>query len=484
MRILIAILATAVVAALCVVPRGWAQGLPDLGDVSGGSLPPNVERRIGESIMRDIRFREPSYVDDPELADYLNTLGQRLLAASPGARQDFEFFAIRDSSVNAFALPGGFIGVHTGLLVASESESELASVLAHEIAHVTQRHIARLIGRQQQLNLPMMIAVAAAILAARSRPDLAVGAATAAQAGAVQSQLNYTRDFEREADRLGFATLAGAGFDVHAMATFFEKMQRYGRVNDDGSVPGYLRTHPITTERIADVQGRAAATPYRQVPDSLEFHLLRAKLRAEQGDARDAVTHFSTSVRDGRYANEAAARYGLVSALLRAKEPAAAQAAMAQLRAAGAPSPMIELLDARVKQAAGDHAAALALLRQAIAKFPYRRPLVYAQVDALLSAGGNDEALAVIAEQLRLHPRDASLFELQAKTHAALGKRLLQHLALAEVYKLRGSLLAAIEQLQLARTAGDGNFYELSVIDARLRDLRTLHAQEIKDTRR
>jgi predicted Zn-dependent protease len=177
--------------------RAAAQQLPELGDAAGAAIAPQVERRIGESIVREIRYRDPAYVDDAEITDFLAQLGRRLLSSIPEARQEFEFFAVRDAAINAFALPGGFVGVHTGLLVAAESESELASVLAHEIAHVTQRHIARLIGAQQQMQLPSMVALAAAILLGGSRPDLAAGAAAAVQGSVVQQQLSYTRDFER-----------------------------------------------------------------------------------------------------------------------------------------------------------------------------------------------------------------------------------------------------------------------------------------------
>jgi predicted Zn-dependent protease len=469
---------------LVLAAHSAAQPLPELGDTSRNDLPPQLERRIGESIVRDIRLRDPSYLDDPELADYLNGLGARLVAAVPGARQDFEFFALRDASINAFALPGGFVGVHTGLLTASESESELASVLAHEIAHVTQRHLARLIGAQKQMQLPAMVAIAAAILLGRSRPDLASGALTAAQAGSIQAQLGYSRDFEREADRVGFQTLAGAGFDVRAMAGFFEKMQRYTRMVDDGSVPGYLRTHPVTTERIADAQGRAAGAPYRQRADSLDYHLVRAKLRAETGDAREAVAYFEAVLRDRRYANEAAARYGHAVALLRARAPREAEAALAPLRSAAAASPMIETLAARVRSALGDHDGALAILSAALERFPHRRPVLYAALELLNERGRHAEALALAAEQLRLYPRDPRLHQARAKGYAGIGKRLLQHQSQAEVYVLQGSLGAAIEQLQLAQSAGDGDFYEQSVVDARLRQLRAEHARELQDARK
>jgi predicted Zn-dependent protease len=465
--------------AIALMPCALGQSLPDLGGPGDAALPAQLERRIGESIMRDIR-REPTYVDDPEVSDYLAGLGERLTQGTAGARQDFEFFAVRDPAINAFALPGGFVGVHTGLVTAAETESELASVMAHEIAHVTQRHIARLLGHQQQLQMPTMIAIAAAILLGRSRPDLATGAVTAAQGAAVASQLSYTRDFEREADRVGLQSLAAAGFEPRAMAGFFEKMQRQQRVSDDGTVPGYLRTHPVTTERIADAQNKAAALPYKQHLGTTEFQLVRSKLRAEAGDARDTLTSLESALREGRYASEAAARYGVVTALLRLRRHKEAEAEMARLRRAGMTGPMIEALAARVKQAAGDAPGAVALLADARARYPHSRPLLYAHIGALHEVSRNDEALRLLVEALRSLPRDERLHALQAKTYAALGKRLLQHQAQAEVYALQGSLPAAIEQLQLARSAGDGDFYQLSVVDARLRELRAQHAQEKK----
>lgn len=469
---------------LAVAPRAFAQALPDLGSVGDVVLSPQTERRLGESIVRDIRFREPTYLDDPEIVDYLAKLGAKLTQANPAARQDFEFFAMRDAVVNAFALPGGFVGVNTGLINLADTESELASVLAHEIAHVSQRHIARMLGQEQQLQMPVLAAIAAAILLGRAHPDLASGAVVAAQAGAVQSSLSYSRDFEREADRVGLQTLEAAGFDPRAMAAFFEKLQRSMRVADDGSVPGWLRTHPMTVERIADAQNKAAAMPYRQHPDSLDFHLVRAKLRADAGEPASAVARFRDSVREQRYGAEAGARYGLAAALLRAGKAGEAAAEVARLRSLGAASPMIDMLDARVKQAAGERGAALALLAKAVERYPESRALAYAHVSALQAEGRNDAALTALREALRLQPRDARLYTLQAQSYAALGKRLLQHQAQGEAYALQGSLPAAIEQLQIARTAGDGDFYQLSMVDARLKELRARHAEEMKDAKK
>ena len=465
-------------------PPAWGQmSLPDLGDSSSSTLSPQMERKLGESVMRDIRMNEPNFVDDPEINEYLDALGYKLLSAIPGARLDFEFFAVREPSINAFALPGGFVGIHTGLLTAADTESEVASVLAHEITHVTQRHIARLFGAQKQMQLPAMIAMAAALLAARSRPDLASGAAMAAQGAAIQGQLGYSRDFEREADRIGFQTLQTAGFDVRGMPAFFEKLQRFTRVSDDGSAPGYLRSHPLTADRVADAQNRAQHAPYHQHADSLHFHLVRAKLRAEATDPREAVSFFRAILQDRRFANETAAHYGMTVALLRNRQVPEAKAEIVKLRAGAIKDPMIEALAARVMLAAGESAAAIALVKEAAARYPYYRPLVYAYAGALLDANLPTQAMTLLGDQLRVYPQSTQLLRMQAKAYAALGKRLLQHQVQAEVYLLQGSLPAAAEQLQLAQAAGDGNFYELSAVEARLREVRARIAAEAKQSK-
>ncbi|HEY6966868.1 MAG TPA: M48 family metalloprotease [Burkholderiales bacterium] len=466
---------------LDLTPR--AAPLPDLGDVNASELSLAMERRIGEEVMREIR-RDPAYMDDPEIAEYLNALGAQLAAAAPGARQDFEFFAIRDNSINAFALPGGFVGVHTGLITITDNESELASVMAHEMAHVTQRHIARQVGIQAKMQVPMMIAMAAAILLGRSRPDLASGAMAAVQGGAVSSQLAYSRDFEREADRIGFQTLQGAGLDVRSMGQFFEKMQRYTRLQDSGVVPGYLRSHPVTTDRISDAQARAEGQPYRQRADSVEYHLVRAKLRADAGEPRDAVRIFTDAVSDRRFANEPGARYGLAIAYMRASDPRRAEAEVAHLRADKVASPMVDTLAARARLAQGDTAGAMAILKAAFARYPHRRSLLYAMLDIQLGQGRYDEVLAMLVEPMRLYTRDVKLHEARAKAYAGQGKRLLQHQEQAEVYFLQGSLPAAIEQLQFAQSAGDGNFYEQSAVDARLKELRAEHARDMQDQKK
>ena len=468
---------------LLVLPLAvMADGLPDLGDASQADLTPVMERRIGESIMRDISLHEPSYMEDSEISGYLKRLGSRLVAQSSAAGQGFEFFVLRDSTINAFAMPGGFIGVHTGLILAAQSESELASVLAHEISHVTQRHLARQIGLQSQAQLPMLLSLAVAILAARSHSDVAAGAMMAGQAAGIQHQLSYSRDFEREADRVGLQLLERSGFDVRSMASFFLRLQKSSRLYDN-KAPSYLLTHPLTTERIADIENRLQDLPYKQVPDALDYLMVRAKIQASEGTPADAVAEFSAQVRDHKFINEVSARYGLAYAQWRAKNYQAAEQEISELRRQKTDSAMLEGLAAELCMSRKDAAGALKILKPAIARYPQERSLAYAQVEALLAAGESQQALRATTDDLQIYPSDLRMHDLQAKTYATLGQRLQQHRALAEVYALRGQLLAAIEQLQLAQKAGDGDFYEHSTVDSKLRELKQRQAKEAKEAK-
>ncbi len=458
---------------LC-VPRVLAQALPDLGDVSATAITPADERRLGESIMREIR-RDPSYLDDPEVAEYVNNLGGRLTARSDAVRQEFEFFVIQDPQVNAFALPGGFIGINSGLLLAAQSESEVAGVLAHEVAHVTQKHIARMIGQQGQNQILSIAALAVALLAARSNSQIGEAAVAFGQAGIVQSQLNFTRDNEREADRVGLQLLESSGLDPRGMATFFERLQRATRVYEGGA-PSYLRTHPLTFERIADIQNRLEPLSYRQVPDSLDFQLIRAKLRAEYGSPRDAVAFFEEGIADRKFLSETAGRYGLVASLMRTRDYTRARREMTALRKTQ--NPIIENLACRLADAAGDSMLALKCYQDARRLYPGYRALFYGHAEQMLQAKQPTQVLQMVESRLRSQPDDARLYRLQALAYEAQGNRLQQHRAQGEAYLRRGQLGAAVEQMQIALKAGGGDFYQLSAVEARLRELRRLQLEQ------
>lgn len=444
-----------------------AADLPDLGESARATVSEAREGQLGREIMRQIRG-DRDFLDDPEVTQYLNGLGDRLVAASSASYRQFEFFVVRDPSINAFALPGGFIGVHTGLISAARSESELAGVLAHEIAHVTQNHIARMVDSQRGVALSSLAALAVAILASRSNNANVTEAVIATtQAMSMQHQLDFTREHEREADRIGLQTLSASGYDPAGMATFFERLQAHGRLYES-QAPAYLRTHPLTHERMADLQNRLDEIGYRQHVDSQEFSLVRARIQAMEGEAVVTFKRFQTQLANHE---DEATRYGLVLAALRAGERDAAVAAFAGF-GDQTDSPMLILLAARLNMEAGRMDQAQVMLRDGVFRFSGYKPLAYAYVLALIASGKAKEARRFVTERQRWWVDDPVLYRLLSESNHHLGRHTEGHLAQAEAHIRNDQPSQALEQLQLARQAGDGDFYVQSMVDARLRELR------------
>jgi predicted Zn-dependent protease len=464
--------------------------LPALGEAGADDLSPANERKLGESIMREV-VTDPSYLPDPDTTEYLNKLGYQLVAASNARHMDFTFFCLRDPMINAFALPGGFIGVHSGLILIAQTESELAAVIGHEIGHVEQRHIARMLSKQRESTAIAIGALLLALLAARSNSssagDLTQAAILGGQAAAIQQQLNFSREAEREADRVGFQTLQGAGFDVTAMATFFGRMQQSTRIYESAA-PAYLRTHPLTTERIADIQARVREVRTRQRPDSLDFQLVRARLRVLQDDSvqglRDARGTFSGQLANRATSSDIAAYYGLALANLKLGENTVAlENALAARKRAGTGSAMIEKIYAQSRFAAArtqqDRDDAVQFARESTSRFPISRLIGLNYVDLLQASNRHDDVIAYLRDQLAIPRSEPKYFELLARSYSALNKRTLQHQATGELYAMMGATPAAIEQFQMARKAADADFYVLSEVDARLRQL----TQQLKEQR-
>ncbi|MDR0996240.1 MAG: M48 family metalloprotease [Zoogloeaceae bacterium] len=461
--------------------------LPELGDTASSLLPFPVEKKIGRQIMNEIRLEEPSYLDDPEITAYLQWLGNRLSRASSDPGIALRLFAVKDPTINAFAMFGGYIGVNTGLITAVQNESELAGVLAHETAHVTQRHLARGYEKQKQSMGVGLLAMAAALLAARSNDQVAGAAMSSASAGMAQSALNFTRDFEREADRQGFVTLEKSGFDARAMADFFVRLQRATRQYENNA-PAYLRTHPLTSERISDMENRAEDAPYKQVPSSLDFYLVRARLKAFEGTPAEAVDAFQRQIREKRAPNLAAAQYGLAVALERARRYAEGDAAIAAIKALKITHPMIERQAAQLKVDQQQLGEGIALFRAALARndSAFSRPgeitaLTLGLADALIKAHRGKEAIKPLEAAAASDPDNPKLWEKQAEIYAYTGLNARQHQALAEANVRNGRLDAAIEQLDLAQKAPDQDFYLSSEIDARLRQLKRLRDSQKND---
>lgn len=483
-----------------------APNLPNLGDTSREDLSPAMERKIGEEIMRGIRG-DRDYLDDAPLLEYLNTFGNALVAARPSVRgetnYDYFFFAVRDPQLNAFALPGGFIGVHSALVLAAQTEAELASVLSHEIGHVAQRHIARMLGQQRQDALMPLAAMLLAALASRAGGDVALGVFAAGQGLAIQRQLNFGRDAEREADRIGFQIMGEAGFDTTGMVAFFGRMQAASRSYSD-LMPAYLQTHPLTTERIADIQARIREQPYKQRPDSLSFHLARARARVLQDDSVQGLLNakavFKTQLEQQSRFQVVAAHYGLSFVAVKQGKPLDAQkeldAANAALHRPAGPHVFtsggtqdpnsllaamgleVLLMPAQKKEVAQQALKAADAARQ---QFPLSRGIAHQYAEALMAAGKLEQATLYLRDQVQLYKEEPELYDLLAKSYADQGKMTLQHMALAESYVLQGATMAALDQLTIARKSTDATFYDHAVIDARERELQEKRREQIKD---
>jgi predicted Zn-dependent protease len=477
--------------------------LPDLGDSSSAALSPIDERLLGERIMRDIR-RDPDYLKDAVFHDYLNTVGQHLIdtakkqsvAGLDGGGSfaiNFELFGVRDKSINAFALPGGFIGVHTGLIVSAETESELASVLGHEIGHVTQKHIARMFSQQGTNSMIALASIILAAVAVSRNPNAAQGLAVGGQALAIQNQLAYSRDAEREADRVGFQILQAGGFDVQGMPDFFQRMQRANSIMESG-VPGYVRTHPLTTDRIADMQDRVRGLSKPKVNSSIEFYLLKARARLIQTTSSsnypELKQFYESLARKAEPIKQLEGNYGLALLSLKQQKITDAESylqkskvLMQTVSAQGSPvqrsslsldSTAIDILFAK-----GQHAEGLKQISQIKATHPQSRSLNILTVEGQLKTKQYEQAIIWLKNQTRAQPENSIWWDLLARAYSQAGKKALSHAALAEKYVADGAWIGGIEQMRLAKLAGDADFYQSSEIDARARQIQDLYRQEL-----
>ncbi|QDC45071.1 beta-barrel assembly-enhancing protease [Methylophilus medardicus] len=453
------------------LPPDSSNQLPELGDASQTVLSLRDEEKIAHQILKQVATSE-EVLDDAEVTDYLQALGTKLGESSPDRQQKFYFFVVQDKSINAFAMPGGVIGVHTGLFMAANNESELASVLGHEIGHVTQHHLARMLASQKYDMFKNIAATALALLIARSNPQVGMGAMTAASAAGVQKQLDYTREHEREADRVGLTILQDAGFDVRAMPAFFTTMQRVTRFSDGGNMPSYLRTHPLTSERIADIGNRVQNLPYKQINDSLPFFLMRAKIRAFQGAPQQMVEEFQNNINEGRFQNELAEHYGLAYAWLRANQARNAQTEVDWLVQHGMANPYLITLKAVTLAKLGQVPQAQAQFVQGLQQYPKHRMLAQGQAESLVRSQQWPQAVTFIQQQLETFAEDPKLYDWLASACQGMGKQMLRHQALGESYVRKYDLPRAIEQFEIASKAKDGDFYLQSRVEARLKTLR------------
>ncbi len=442
--------------------------LPELGDYSATVVAASEEKALGREFMRDAR-RRLAFVNDAELEDYLNRLGRRLAENSDDPGTDFTFYLVKDASLNAFAVPGGHIAIHTGLILATQHESELASVLAHEIAHITQRHLPRMIAAVKNQTIPMTAAIIAAILLGGQAGQAALAATNAS---ILERQLRYSREFESEADAIGIRALARSGFDPRSMPIFFERMQQWARIRESNA-PEFLRTHPLTTDRIAESLSRAERYASVQDRDETDFLHTQAKIRALYSEkSEQAVQYFESAINDARNAvDHPVDRYGYALALMASSQYDRARTEIKTLLSVRPQDPRYLVAEAEIELNAGNYEHALARHRAAREQHPNLVFLEHYLASALLKTGRAQEAKEVIRGVLLKHQTEPRLYEMLARAEGDLGNALGAHQALAEYHYLLGNSREALRQLRLARNYVGDSFYAKASIDARVEEI-------------
>lgn len=451
--------------------------LPDLGDAGGGVISPAQEYELGQKVLRIYRSNLP-ISSDPFYEVYLAQLLQRIVTYSPLQDKRLEILVIDNPTLNAFAAPGGIVGVNTGTFLIANTEPELASILSHELAHLSQRHYVR--GQQKQAtNAIASVAgiLGGIILGAAAGADAGMAAITAVQAGALDARLRFSRELEQEADRIGMQTLVAAGYDAHAMPDMFEIMQNNSRYRT--KVPEFLLTHPLTESRIADSKARAQQYPRRPPTPDVEFQILRARaMFAREENAQFAVKRFSEELK-GNTLPSLTARYGLALALIKADQPAKAHQVVEELAKDYPNLAAITVARADVAAASRDLPRAIDILQTARKAEPHNHIYAIRLAELLMEAIRYPECEKLLTEHIKQQPKSAYTWYLLAEVHGLAGHILELHKARAEYFILHGIYDKAEIQLRNALRLVGENFQGRSRIEQRLIDVKTLQREKL-----
>ena len=425
--------------------------LPTIGGVGGGLISEQQESDIGRQVMMSIR-RSASQIEDPLVYDYLSAVLYRLVPSAPLHSRDLTLVLIDSPAINAFAVPGNIVGVNGGLFLNAESEQQFASVLAHELAHLSQRHFARRM-EQQEMSAPLTIAgmVAGIILTAVTQSDIGIAAIAGTQAMAVQNMLAYSRNHEQEADRVGMEILADSGMDPRGMPEMFEIMMRQNRLQGN-RVPEYLSTHPLTQSRVADTRSRAEQYPQGQHADSTEYHLIRSRLQVRYSrSAEVAVDTFRSYLEQATPQYKNALRYGLAVALLTNDQPTEAASELRQLLESTPDriTYLVTLAEALMEQGALDDARKL--MQSALKRNPGNYPITDTLARIEIEAGNAEKAVDHLRQLTREFPNREYLWLQLAEAEGMARNIVGVHRARAEYDILIGDLEAAVRQLRQAQ---------------------------------
>lgn len=451
--------------------RSVASQLPDMGTPADLALSKADEYQIGRMVMRGLRDQN-QVLEDAEISDYIQHLGSRLAAQTRADDSDYRYFVVRDPGVNAFALPGGFIGVNSGLILLTDNESELAGVLAHETAHVQQRHIARAIQAQSRASLTSTAAMLAALLigAAGGGGDAMLGGFAIGQGIALQQTMNFTRSEESEADRVGVSLLADANFNVTGMPTFFEKMARSEGIADRGPLD-LLRSHPVNRERIAETRARAAQYRNAAVSESPLYPWMRERLRVVSASSEANMVGYYTRLRDARALTDPE-RYGEALAQLRQNQPERAATTLRQLTDTHPDVTALYGALGVALQAAGRSAEANAVLERGLQLFPRNIPLTVRYAEALMQDKKARQAHMLLLDLFNAVPPTPAQIRLTALAASAAGDTGDAYYYMSEYHLSGGDLALANQQLELALAAPDLTSVQRQRFLARQEDVR------------
>ncbi|UTA46814.1 M48 family metalloprotease [Simiduia sp. 21SJ11W-1] len=464
---------------LCLTGPGHAQDnevkLPALGDATSGIVSPQQERALGESWARAFRAQVPTS-HDPLMVEYLENLLAHLADYSQLKDKRLQLLLVKNPTMNAFAVPGGVVGVHTGLFTTANTENQMASVLAHELGHLSQRHFARGVEAQKNASIPTTAAMLASlVLMATAGGDAGMAAMMATQAAAVDNQLRFSRQNEQEADRVGMDTMVAAGLDPYAVPEMFEAMQRGTRYSR--RPPEFLLTHPVTESRIADSMNRASRYPRKDYADNLRFHLMRTRVLLMQEDSPQSAIKRFTSEIEGDSLHKDASRYGLALAYLKTGQADRAQQALQPLLEKSPKQLEYQLAQAEIYSSLRTYEPAVALLQRLLKEHPASHPVNMAYADTLMKAGFYVQSEQVLERHSRRRKEDPYVWYQLAEVYGLAGNILGVHEARAEYFILNGIYDAAMVQLRNALKLAESNYHLTAILQERVRDVREMQAR-------
>ncbi|HWY96813.1 MAG TPA: M48 family metalloprotease [Steroidobacteraceae bacterium] len=492
-RSLFAFAAAAAVSAS--VSVGWAAGagtgssavdqdLPDLGSPATAAVSLEEEYRAGLGWFAGIR-QSGQIIEDPEISDYIQQIGHSLSSRAEEGQHQFYYFVMKDPVINAFAMPGGFIAINSGLILATNNENELAGVMAHETAHVTQRHLVRGLIDQSHAGLMSTAAMLAAILlgatAGRGSPDAMEGAILATQSAAIQHQINYTRANEFEADRIGIGTMASAGYDPLGMASFFQTLDRNSPDPSRIKAVEFLIDHPLSAERVAEARNRAEQIGRIRHTDSLSYTLMRERLRSLTGNPQAARDHYVSLIKNGAGKN-IEDRYGKAVAEIATRNPAAA---IPELQALVNEYPKVNQFYGALGQAYlanGQLKESQAVLDKAENLFPRNAPITIRLAETLMHAGDNKRAHLILDDLFNVVEPTPDQTRLIAKAANAAGDVADSYYYMSYFYLMNGDLKMAANQLELGLGMPGLDPIQRARFSARLEEVRAAMPKDRKNT--